>query len=69
MLVVQSVETERPLGEAFDHVTNSEKLPDWSGIVLEVHKEAQRTYGYGRSVHHSGSRPGSWAVGSGRPWR
>jgi hypothetical protein len=41
MRVEESVEINRPPEEVFDYVANPENLPEWSGIVLEVHKEAQ----------------------------
>ncbi len=41
MRIEESVEINRPPEEVFDYVANPENLPEWSGIVLEVHKEAQ----------------------------
>jgi uncharacterized protein YndB with AHSA1/START domain len=39
MRVEESVEINRPVDEVFEYVANPENLPEWSGIVLEVHKE------------------------------
>ena len=41
MRIEERVEINRPPQEVFDYVANPENLPEWSGIVLEVHKEAQ----------------------------
>lgn len=41
MRVEESVEINRPPEEVFAYVANPENLPEWSGIVLEVHKETQ----------------------------
>lgn len=41
MRVEESVEISRPVEEVFAYVANPENLPEWSGIVLEVHKETQ----------------------------
>ncbi len=41
MRVEESVQINRPPEEVFDYVANPENLPEWSGIVLEVYKEAQ----------------------------
>ena len=41
MRIEESVEIDRPPQEVFDYVANPENLPEWSGIVQEVHKEAQ----------------------------
>jgi uncharacterized membrane protein len=41
MRVEESVEINRPLEEVYEYVANPENLPEWSGIVQEVHKEAQ----------------------------
>ena len=39
MRVEESVEIDRPPEEVFEYVADPENLPEWSGIVLEVHKE------------------------------
>ena len=41
MRVEESVEINRPVEEVFSYVANPENLPEWSGLVLEVHKETQ----------------------------
>ncbi len=41
MRIEESIEINRPPEEVFDYVANPENLPEWSGIVLEVRKEAQ----------------------------
>ncbi len=41
MRIEESVEINRPPDEVFNYVANPENLPEWSGIVLEVHKEGQ----------------------------
>jgi uncharacterized protein YndB with AHSA1/START domain len=41
MRIEESVEINRPPQEVFDYVANPENLPEWSGIVQEVHKETQ----------------------------
>jgi hypothetical protein len=41
MRVEESVEINRPVEEVFSYVANPENLPEWSGIVQEVRKEAQ----------------------------
>ena len=39
MRIEESVQINRPLEEVYEYVANPENLPEWSGIVLEVHKE------------------------------
>ena len=41
MRVEESIEIDRPPEKVFDYVAKPENLPEWSGIVLEVHKETQ----------------------------
>jgi uncharacterized protein YndB with AHSA1/START domain len=41
MRLEESVEINRPVEEVFSYVANPENLPEWSGLVLEVHKETQ----------------------------
>ena len=41
MRIEEGVEINRPPQEVFDYVANPENLPEWSGIVQEVHKETQ----------------------------
>jgi uncharacterized membrane protein len=41
MRIEESVEINKPLQEVFDYAANPENLPEWSGLVLEVHKETQ----------------------------
>jgi carbon monoxide dehydrogenase subunit G len=41
MRIEEIVEIDRPLEEVFSYVTNPENLPEWSSLVLEVHKEAE----------------------------
>src|SRR5918994_1898009 len=41
MRVEESVEINKPVEEVFSYVANPENLPEWSGIVQEVRKEAQ----------------------------
>jgi uncharacterized protein YndB with AHSA1/START domain len=41
MRIEESVQINRPLNEVYEYVANPENLPEWSGIVQEVHKEAQ----------------------------
>ncbi len=36
MRVEESVEINRPLREVFDYVANPQKLPEWSGLAIEV---------------------------------
>ncbi len=43
MRVEESVEINRPVEEVFAYVSDPQTLPEWSGIVLEVRKEAQGT--------------------------
>ncbi len=39
MRVENSITIERPIEKVFDYVSDPENLPEWSSIVLEVHKE------------------------------
>ena len=41
MRIEESVEIDRPPEEVFAYVADPGHLPEWSGIVQEVHKEAQ----------------------------
>ena len=41
MRVEESIEIDRPPEKVFDYVAKPENLPEWSGIVVEVHKETQ----------------------------
>jgi uncharacterized protein YndB with AHSA1/START domain len=41
MRVEESVEIHRPPEEVFDYVADPQNLPEWSGIVQDVRKEAQ----------------------------
>ena len=41
MRIEESVEINRPQQEVFDYVADPGHLPEWSGIVQEVQKEAQ----------------------------
>lgn len=39
MRIEESVEINRPLDEVYEYVANPENLPEWTGTVIETHKE------------------------------
>ena len=39
MRVEESVEINRPVEEVFSYAADPEHFPEWSGIILEAHKE------------------------------
>ena len=39
MRVEESVEVNRPVEEVFSYASDPGHFPEWSGIILEVHKE------------------------------
>jgi uncharacterized membrane protein len=39
MRVEESVEIDRPVEEVFSYAADPEHFPEWSGIILEAHKE------------------------------
>ena len=39
MRVEESVEINRPVEEVFSYASDPEHFPEWSGIILEAHKE------------------------------
>ncbi|MBA2534127.1 MAG: SRPBCC family protein [Rubrobacter sp.] len=39
MRAEESVEIDRPVGEVFAYAADPEHFPEWSGIIIEVHKE------------------------------
>ncbi len=41
MRIEVSVEIDRPREEVFAYVANPQNLPEWSGMVLEVHEETE----------------------------
>ena len=41
MRIEEIVEIDRPVEEVFSYVTNSENLPEWSNLVLEVRRETE----------------------------
>ncbi len=56
MRIEESVEINRPPDEVFNYVANPENLPEWSGIVLEVHKEGQGQLRQGQGLRPNSSR-------------